>query len=107
MSSQRQPGSVDKEEWDLWLSMGPTRALREWARLHRQELFEMWEDGAFDNPTEFESMIVKQSTAKGASSVYRLLEEMDPREILGDSFERDTVGPGEEASDGLYDATRE
>lgn len=96
--------TVNKEEWDLWLTMGPTKALREWARAHRQELFEMWESGGFDNPTAFESIIIKESVAKGASSVYREIEALDPNEILGDSFERDTVGPGEEASNGLHDA---
>lgn len=77
--------SVNQEEWEAWLLLPATNALREWAQKQREERRDMWESGTLIQDTEFKT-VANQLAAIGACAVLRDIEALDFDNIFGDSI---------------------
>ena len=90
--------AVTQEDWEQWLELAPTKALREWARRERQELMELWAGGSFSAAFDVE-MAVKNAGATGACAIYQFIQELDFSNIV-EIENAESIGAGTQGSSG-------
>src|SRR3990170_2300130 len=87
-----------KEEWDGWLSLPETQALRQVAAARKKQLQERWSSGEFTDLSQFGTAILN-AKAIGQCEAYQLLEELDYESvILGELADEEPQRPGSERS---------
>lgn len=77
--------SVSQEEWEAWLVLPASMALREWAKERREGIRDRWEFGSLTGENEFQHG-ANQLAAIGACSVLRDIEALEYDDIFGDSI---------------------
>lgn len=72
---------IQREDWDAWLEMPQTKALREIAAGRRKEIKDRWEEG------EFSESMIKNAMLIGGCKALQLLEELDYEMIIEGEME--------------------
>lgn len=67
---------ITKEEWNEWIEMAPTKAVRELAKKRREEIKDLWENGVFAGKP------VEDAMAVGGCKALQLLADMDYEEVI-------------------------